>query len=178
LYRTSEAAFFRGNGVGKPLGALNCGSLISVPRSGSGAFTATDAAGMLARLAPDVDRERTCWAMHPTVLLKLGAQANPNLQLGTWRGRTMLFYLGLPVEVSAELPALGSAGDVLLADWSQYVVGLREISVRFSGLGAGFPNAQTHIRLVMRVDGQPRELAARTLPDATNTVASFVTLAA
>jgi len=53
--------------------------LISVPRSGSGAFTATDAAGMLARLAPDVDRERTCWAMHPTVLLKLGAQANPNL---------------------------------------------------------------------------------------------------
>ena len=61
---------------------------------------------------------------------------------------------GLPVELTAKLPVLGDAGDIILADVSQYAVGMgRGIAIAMS-TEHKFQNDQTCWRVIWRGDGQ------------------------
>ena len=64
----------------------------------------------------------------------------------------------------------------MLADFSQYVVGLRE-GMRFdNSIHAHFTTDEVLARLIERHDGQPLWDTALTLQDGTTTVSPFVTL--
>jgi HK97 family phage major capsid protein len=85
---------------------------------------------------------------------------------------------GLPLFVTEKLPALGTAGDIMLCDWSQYLIGDRQqLEVAFSEHVA-FLNNQTVWRFVNRVGGMPWLKDKVTLQDATSTLSPFVGLAA
>jgi HK97 family phage major capsid protein len=180
-----DYAFLRGDGVGKPLGPVVWTGLISVTRSAASAFALADYAGCLARWLGDYDPKRCCWAVHPTVLAKLftmnaSGTGSPLVFLpeGHAGMKPKLVLGGLPVEITEKLPALNTAGDVLLADWSKYVIGDRQqIEIAFSE-HAGFTTNQTFWRFVSRVAGQPWMRDKITLADASNTLSPFVTLAA
>jgi HK97 family phage major capsid protein len=59
-----------------------------------------------------------------------------------------------PVVFSEHMKALGTKGDVLLADLSQYAIGLRQgLALERSG-HAGFQTDETYFRAITRVDGQ------------------------
>lgn len=61
---------------------------------------------------------------------------------------------GLPVDLTSKLPVLGDAGDILLADVSQYAIGMgREITIDKSE-HYRFRNDQTVWRVIWRGDGQ------------------------
>ena len=61
---------------------------------------------------------------------------------------------GLPVELTSKLPVLGDAGDILLADLSQYGIGFgREISIEKSE-HYKFNKDQIVWRVIWRGDGQ------------------------
>jgi len=176
-----DYAFLRGNGVGKPQGALNAGALISVTRSAANAFDLEDAAGMIGRLLPGWDPMHTVWAIHPTVLVKLfqmnDAEGNI-IFIDNARDRPQMVLFGIPVAVTEKLPALNTLGDVLLMDLQHYVVGDRQqIEIAFSEHVA-FLNNQGTWRFVSRVDGQPWVRSAITLSDASSTLSPFVGLAA
>jgi HK97 family phage major capsid protein len=64
-----EFAFLQGNGVGKPLGILNCNATIPVTRNTGGTFVYADAAKMLSRLLPS-SQKRGIWVLHPYVIEK------------------------------------------------------------------------------------------------------------
>jgi len=179
-----DYAFLRGSGAGQPLGIVNAAALISVTRSGASAFSLADAANMYARLLPGANPSSVCWAVHPYQMGRLIAMVSSSTggQLA-WmpegvRMSPRLMLLGFPVIPTEKLPAPNTAGDVLLADCGQYIIGDRkQIEIAYSP-HAAFKKNQGAWRIVCRVDGQPWMRAAMTLSDTTSTVSPFVTLAA
>lgn len=180
---TEDYNFIRGDGVAKPLGILNANATIGVTRTTSNQFKIDDAANMLSRLAPG-SLANACWIIHPFLmpyLVKLvvsgtgtGAVAwMPDLRSGT-PGQ----LLGLPIYFSEKASAPGSKGDVILADFSRYLIGDRqELQVAMSE-HFKFTTDLLTWRATYRVDGQPWLSAPITLADGagTNTVSPFVVL--
>ena len=71
---------------------------------------------------------------------------------------------------------LGSKGDILLADFSQYVIGLRS-EMRFDvSIHVAFETDELLARLIERHDGQPLWDEPLTLADGVTTVSPFVVL--
>lgn len=177
-----DYAFLRGSGAGQPLGVVTWAGLISVTRSAASAFALADYAGVLARWLQNFDPARSCWACHPTVLAKLYqlvSTSSGNLVfLDNARERPRMMLGGLPLVVTEKLPALNTAGDILLMDCSKYVIGDRQqVEIAFSEHVA-FTNNQGTWRFVSRVGGRPWMQDKVTLADASSTLSPFVTLAA
>jgi HK97 family phage major capsid protein len=175
-----DYAFLRGNGVGKPLGVQNAPALISVSRTGSGAdFEAADVGNMLRRIPPSSMRNAV-WVIHPYVIPSLIAMAGTSGSVVTWigdmRNGMPATLLGLPIVFSEKMVVSGTAFDVLLADFSYYVVGNRdELSIAYSE-HFKFTNDQGTWRFTHRVDGQPWLNDKITLSDASSTISPFVAL--
>lgn len=191
----SDYAFFQGNGVGKPLGILNCPCTLQVTREASGNFTFYDALNMYAKLYAGLWKNNCFWAMHQSVMPRLarmnddsgtsqtgrlvwlpyneGAKGKLEHPDGPWSAGELL---GFPVYVTEKLPALGTLGCVLLVDGGSYFVGERmdlqiDVSPHYR-----FATNQLTWRVVARMDGQPWLSGAITLADGTQTVSPFVTL--
>ncbi len=177
-----DYAFLRGNGVGKPLGAQTWAGYVSVTRSAASAFSLADYAGVMARWLGDYNPRTCCWVAHPTVLAKLIAMTSGSagfpLFIDNARERPKMMLGGLTLEVSEKVPALNTAGDIALYDFSKYVVGdRRQMEVAFSPHYL-FNKNQTAWRVVSRVGGMPWMKDKITLSDASNTLSPFVGLAA
>ena len=84
--------------------------------------------------------------------------------------------LGMPVIFTEKLPTLGTTGDVLLCDFSQYLVGVsQEVRLDVSK-DYKFQNDQTAFRVVARVDGQQWLSAPIVAMDGALQVSPFVEL--
>lgn len=175
-----DYAFLRGDGVGKPLGALSWSGAIATNRHVASHFDLTDAGTMMARLTA-TSMKRAVWVMSQTVIPELvSLQAS---SFNAWIQQTATStlqgsLLGLPIIYSEKLPPLGTSGgkDVALCDFGSYVVGDREgIEIAFSE-HYKFVNRQGTWRFFCRRDGQPWLKSAITLADGTTTVSPFVYL--
>jgi len=62
--------------------------------------------------------------------------------------------LGLPVMVSEHASQVGTLGDIMLVDWSQYLVGLRKDVVMERSAAPSWASDELDYRVVLRVDGQ------------------------
>lgn len=89
---------------------------------------------------------------------------------GEWK------ILTRPVIFTEKTEAVGTVGDIILADLSQYVVGLKS-GLRFDqSIHVHFATDELLARLIERHDGQPLWDSALTLEDGSTTVSPFVTL--
>src|SRR5262249_14261989 len=153
-----DYAFLRGDGVGKPLGALSAPAALSVTRNAANQFKLVDAGTMIGKLLPGWSAASTCWVIHPSVIpqmVQLVSAAAGVGWLDNLRDKLPMQLLGLPVCVSEKLPALGTAKDVCLVDWQHYVIGdRRQVEIAYSE-HFKFTNNQGTWRFVCRVDGQP-----------------------
>jgi HK97 family phage major capsid protein len=153
---------FAGSGVGQPKGVLNDVALVTASKeSGQTAatFSFSNAASMYSRLHPRCFRNAR-WYMSQTVipsLLELGIPIGtagehvPALKDGKDGTFTLL---GLPIHFTDVLPAVGTVGDVILADLTQYALGLRaDIEIARSD-SYRFNRDQVAFRVTMRADGQ------------------------
>jgi HK97 family phage major capsid protein len=176
-----DYAFLRGTGAGRPLGMLAWAGLISVTRSAASACSLADVAGMYGRLLPAASMDSVIWVIHPTILTKLLTMTGGDnvIFLGNdVTGRPRWQILGHDVVVTEKVPALNTAGDILLADCAQYLIGDRQqVEIAFSEHVA-FTTNQSVWRFVSRVAGMPWLRDKVTLSDATNTLSPFVALAA
>jgi HK97 family phage major capsid protein/HK97 family phage prohead protease len=149
--------FIRGSGAGEPLGVLNAQALVSVARDTANQFKPVDAARMLERLMPG-SLGRAVWLIHPTVLPQLVqfSIGNTPVWQPNWQEGIAGTLMGIPVILTEKVNALGTAGDVLLADFSMYAVQLvRDIEIAASA-DAYFEFDQTAYRLTVYADGTPR----------------------
>jgi HK97 family phage major capsid protein len=171
-------AFFRGDGVGKPLGILNSSALISATRSAASTVALGDLAQMVSDFMPD-SWGRGAWFINPAVIDQLLQLVSAPLSwLESLRSGIPPTLLGMPLYPTGALPALNTAGDILLADPSYYLIGDRsEVRIAFSE-HYRFANDQLAWRVTKRVDGQPWVNSSITLEDAATTVSPFVVLAA
>jgi HK97 family phage major capsid protein len=149
--------FIRGSGAGEPLGVLNAQALVSVARDTANQFKPVDAARMLERLMPG-SLGRAVWLIHPTVLPQLVqfSVGNTPVWQPNWQQGIAGTLMGIPVILTEKVYPLGTAGDVLLADFSMYAVQMvRDIEVAAS-TDAFFEFDQTAFRLTVYADGTPR----------------------
>lgn len=172
-----DYAFLRGTGAGQPLGVVNAAATVTVPRAGAGAVAYSDLTDMMENFLPNGNG---VWVISQTVMSELlqlsGPAGNPSYIWGSAVAGAPNTLLGLPVIWTEKLPALGTAGDVMLADFRYYLIGDRMATTIESTKYDRWRYDQTSWRAVHRVDGQPWLSAPITLQDGTATVSPFVIL--
>lgn len=168
-----DYAILNGSGVGEPLGILNSGVALGESRASDDIWD--DSVEMLAKLSPQ-SMGRAVWVCHQTVmpqLLKMDDGTNaiyhPNVV-----SKPQLTLHGLPVVFTEKTPASGSAGDIMLCDFSQYVLGMRsDLSIAVSEHVDFLKGRLTYV-VRSRMDGQPFMSAPITLADGSTKVSPFV----
>ena len=176
-----------GGGGGQPLGVFNCGCLKSVLRNTANRVHAEDIAEMYQSMLP-ASLGNAVWVIGPTVmaeLLELGSgnaadasgkiliwQPNFKDSIGAWT------ILGRPVIISEKLQALGTAGDILFADFRYYLIGDRQSITIDSSTHVAFTTDETCWRFVLRVAGQCWPQAVITSRRGAHTFSPFVQLSA
>lgn len=165
-----EYAFLQGKGAGNsmPLGILNAPATYVQNRGTPNTFKLADAAAMLSHLQIR-SWDDACWIMHQSVIPQLIQMVdNATSNRLVWMNPVMpgdvgpaasklpnAFLNGLPIFFTEKLPSLGTKGDVMLVDWSRYVIGQRldvqiDVSPHFL-----FRNNQLAWRVIARLDGKP-----------------------
>jgi HK97 family phage major capsid protein len=171
-----DYSFIRGPGGGQPLGILNADAKLTQARATASTFKLEDAANMLGKFMPQ-SFGKGVWIMNITVLPKLIQLTDgtnvvwiPNAREGL-----PVTLFGMPVLFTDKNPALGTEGDVILADWSYYVLGDRQRLAIAASEHYDFLKGLITVRFTHRVDGQPW-LDGPIYIDDTNKISPFVVL--
>lgn len=180
-----DKSFLKGSGAGEPLGILNSNCLITVDADlGQDPATVTynNICNMVGRLFAG-SFSNSVWVVHQSAIPQLLALTIPVGTGGSYvpvlkENGTGWSLMTRPVIFTEKTEPLGTKGDIMLCDFSQYVVGLRE-GMRFdTSIHAHFTTDEILARLIERHDGMPLWDSALTLADGSTTVSPFVTLAA
>jgi HK97 family phage major capsid protein len=179
-----DKSFLKGNGVGSPLGILNADCLVTVGKqTGQAADTIVyeNLSAMMARMFAG-SFANSSWVAHQSTIPQL---LTLSIASGTGGDHVPVMtesnggfqILTRPVIFTEKMNPLGDKGDIMLADFSQYVVGLRE-GMRFdTSIHVAFETDELLSRIIERHDGQPLWDSSLTLEDGSTTVSPFVTLA-
>jgi HK97 family phage major capsid protein len=193
-------AMINGMGDVKPYGVINAPCSIKVTRAGSNAVAQADVDAMWSRMW-GFCRRNAVWMCSDDTLLSLDAVATASTgwpanvyQPQGYGGNPFPLLKGRPVLPVEQCPALGSPGDLILADWSQYALVARttadygESSVSLSyGLLDSFVERRSseHLhfdtesvvfRYKLRIDGKPLWKQAVTIADGSQAASPFVVL--
>ena len=179
-----DKAFLKGTGAGEPLGILNANCLIEVdPESGQESnIVYENLTAMMSRIFAG-SFQNSVWVCHQTTIPQL---LTLSVAVGTGgdhipvmkESNGQFSILTRPVIFTEKTEALGNKGDIMLCDFSQYVVGLRE-GMRFdTSIHVHFTTDELLSRIIERHDGQPLWDEALTLEDGSTTVSPFVVLGA
>ena len=182
--RLLEDAIISGDGSGKPAGILNSGALIAVDAEASQAAGTLNAQNILKMWSRALTsgRRNMVWMMHPDLEDQL-----PQLMLGDkliWMpeggisGAQYQTILGRPVLFNDNCQAMGTKGDVLLADLKQYMLLKKGTAKQDWSMHVEFLTDQMCFRMVLRCNGTPKVTAPITLKNSVRTRSPFVTLAA
>jgi len=181
-----DLAFIKGSGAGQPLGILNANCLVTQGKeTGQAASTIVweNLVGMLSKMYAG-SFPNSVWICHQTTIPALmstsvpvgtGGSFAPAL-LGAETGKFSM--LTRPVIFTEKLEPLGTLGDIILVDLSQYIVGIRG-ELRFDlSPHVHFETDEILAKIVSRCDGQPLWDEVLTLEDGTTEVSPFVALEA
>jgi HK97 family phage major capsid protein len=187
-------AIVNGTGAGQPLGIMNAPCKVSVAKVTSqvaATFHADNAVAMMARM-PAQSFGRSVWLINQDVvpqILRLGfavttaagtASGGGALYLppnGLANSSTYGSLLGRPIIVTEACATLGTVGDVILADLSQYLSVVKAGGIRSdTSIHLWFDQNTTAFRFVLRMNGQPWLSAAIARKNGSNTLSHFVSL--
>lgn len=168
-----ERHILRGAGGGQPVGIMNAACTVAVTTATNNVFAEADALAMLARFI-QVGNEPV-WVMHRSVIPDLASFTASDRDLVEWRGGMSSTLLGYPIIYSQHMDQANN-NDVLLADFSAYLLFDRQdLMIDFSE-HAKFESDQGVWRYKVRVDGMPWMKAAITdaSPQGSFTQSAFV----
>lgn len=181
-----EDELFNGTGVGQSMGILNAPPTVSVAKeTGQAAATvvAANISKMWGRLwAPS--RANAVWYYNQDIEQTLdslfipagvgGLSPNHIISYGQDGSLRIKNRPAIPVEYAA---TLGTVGDLVLADFTQYL-GVRKGEVQTaSSIHVAFVTNELALRFVWRYAAEPLWRSALTPKNGTNTLSPFITLA-
>lgn len=173
-----DFAFIQGTGAGQPLGVINAGATISVPRVATNP-TYPDLCDMVENFLPS---GRGIWfisqSLYSEMLQLSGPAGNASYIWGNAIAGQPDRLLGYPVVFTEKCPLRNNPGDVILADWRYYLIGDREATTVESTQYDLWRYDKTSWRAVHRVDGQPWLSAPLYYQDGTTQISPFVILGA
>lgn len=161
------------NGVGRPQGLIYAPCAYQVTRTG-GTFVFADIVAMFKGLHPASKQHGltsgqtdVAWLVSASALdsllevyLAVGSPTTQAVTPPAWLtmgdgDQIAPSLLGLPLIVTDHQPAVGTVGDVILADLRHYLVGDRQtMTVERSAAGGGFISDTSNFRIRVRVDGR------------------------
>lgn len=151
-----DQAFFDGNGTNQPSGIIGSDCEVAVSRAGAGAIATADILGMLKVFLGS--ESRAVWCANRDCLPQLYALkdgANNALFVQNMGPAAPPTLMGIPLIWTEKCSALGTKGDLVLADWSYYVIGDRQQIVVDWADQLYFLTIQDAVRLYERIDGKP-----------------------
>jgi HK97 family phage major capsid protein len=179
-----DKAFLKGTGAGQPLGILNAPCVVEVAKE-TGQKNDTiiyeNLIKMMSRMFAG-SFSNSVWVFHQTAIpqllsLSLAVGVGGSVIPVMSESNGVFKILTRPCLFTEKTETLGNRGDCLLADFSQYVVGLRN-EMRFeTSIHVHFTTDELLSRIIERHDGQPLWDEALKLEDGTTTVSPFVVLA-
>ena len=164
-----DYAFLRGTGAGQPRGVLNDPALVTVAKeTGQAATTLVyeNLTKMFARLhASSVSR--SVWVASPTTIpqllgLSIAVGTGGSFISAMSESNGEFRILSRPILFTEKLPTLGTVGDIILCDFSQYTIGMRRGFIVDRSQHVGFQTDEMAWRGILRVDGQGRWKSAFT----------------
>lgn len=187
-----ELSIWGGSGVGECYGAISSGALKTVAIEGSQTIANTSQyiwknfANMVASMDPQrflrsaFFLQQSLWAKILTATA--GDPANGAVALYVPPGRLADAPFGsvygrplIPVEYAS---AEGTVGDIVLADWSDYLYGVKGGVKYSSSMHVEFLKDKQMLKWTLRCDGQPRTKTPITPFKGSNTLSPYVALAA
>lgn len=189
-------AIVQGNGVGKPLGIMNSGCLVTVAAETSqpaDSIHHRNLVKMMGRMHGP-SWTRAVWLMHQDVWAQLhlisfrDVGSYPSVASGTAvpvfvppggiSGAPYGTLLGRPIVVLQAMETIGDLGDIILADMSKYRALTKAGGARVdTSIHLKFDTDETVFRFIFRVAGAPWWSAPISPRDGSNTLSPFVTLA-
>lgn len=174
-----EYNFLRGNGVGCPIGVLGCAAEKTVTRNTASSILFADVRSMLAAL-PAKSWGNAVWVANqstlPQIISLADAAGNSIFIQGDITKAVPASLFGLPVVFTGKTPALGTKGDLMLCDFSYYLI--KDGSGPYIAMSEHvyFTTNKTVVKAFKMVDGAPWVKSTLILEDATTTVSPFVVL--
>lgn len=177
MINASEADYLNGNGVNKAQGVFGAKATIAYNRATANEIDYADVLNMFARLRMNA---APVWVASQTTIPQLGTIADAgsnNLWVQSAGPGLPPTLLGIPVMFYERSPALGTKGDLMLADFSQYLIKDGSGPDLAISEHIRFKEDEVAIRLTWRMDGQPWLSEAIPLEGSTsNTISPFVVL--
>lgn len=175
-----DETYIWGTGSGQPLGIMNSGAMIPVTRTANSKVDLADIGNMAERLLPG-SWQTAVWLVNQSVLSELIELTANAANSASVIDLAKMQILGRPIIVTEKCSAMGTTGDIILADFGQYVIFDRELIVASSrhvnyGGSYGFLQNETFWKIVLRVDGQPVPQEPITPRRGGSTVSPFVCL--
>jgi HK97 family phage major capsid protein len=184
-----DDSIFNGTGAGGPLGILNCPALVTVAKeSGQAADTIVwqNIIKMWARLSP-ASQTRAAWFINQevqpelmTMAMSVGTGGVPVfLPAGGASATPYMTLMGRPVIPVEHLSKLGDAGDILLADMSDYI-GIDKGGLESdTSIHVQFLYDEQVFRFRYRFNGTPYSNSpVTTYKNSSTTISPYITLAA
>ena len=186
---TVEDTFFQGTGSGQPAGILGAACLVTVSKeTGQDAATIVfeNISKMWSRMwAPS--RANAVWFINQDVEPTLDKMSVPVgtggvpvfLPVGGLSGSPFATLKGRPVIPIEYAATVGTVGDIVLADWSQYETIDQGAPETASSMHVKFIEHEMTFRIIYYVDGQPGWHSALTpfKGGSTKTLSPFIALA-
>lgn len=153
-------ALINGSGAGQPLGIANSGAKVQVSRAAANEISAADVLKMYSRQLP-AGQSTAVWIANSDILPQLGTMTigdqpifmPPNQGITNAPGGILL---GRPVMFSETAESLGTAGDLRLVNWQDYVTIEKAGGIQNAmSMHLFFDADQMAFRATFRVDGQP-----------------------
>lgn len=176
-----DDAIVNGNGATQPLGMLNSGALVSFSRAASGNnIDPADVAAMVARM---IFLGNGVWAINHDALpdllvMTIGNQPAFQPPMGpAFAVAPNGTLFGRPIAITQACQSLGTKGDIILFDPTQYLMIGKEGGIQAAvSIHLFFDANTTAFRYVLRVNGQPWPSATVTPAHGSNALGYFVAL--
>ena len=174
-------------GANSPEGVINAACAVAVTRGTGGDVTLADVANMWERLAaPSMQSGNAIWLASPKVVQQLALLSQTvsttpipadSFFLGTSPVDGGWMLGGIKLVITSHLSDLGTAGDLVLADFSQYAIGDRQaLQITRADEGEGFINDTSDFKVTARIDGRWLLRSAITPSDGSQTTSPVVVL--
>jgi HK97 family phage major capsid protein len=181
-------AIVRGTGVGQPLGLLSSAAKITQTAEsgqGNGTLVTNNLVKMHSRMYARL-RANGLWIAHQSIEPQLLTLTMPGTTPswpafmpfgGGISGKPFATLLGMPIVFVEAASTLGTEGDIVLTDLTQYLAVLKSSGLRSDvSIHLYYDSDHVAFRFILRVGGQPYWSAPVNPQNGSNTLSSIVTL--
>lgn len=180
-----DDAMLRGTGAGMPLGVIGHAGTVSIAKETNQPAATVLKANLEKMYARHMSPGNAEWYINQdvwTALFGLTAEVGVGgvpvfLPPGGLSAAPFGMILGRPITPIEQCETLGTVGDIILGDFSQYLTIDKGGVQQASSIHVAFLTDEEVFRWILRFDGQPIRNSALTPYKGTNTTSPFVTLA-